>query len=112
MKYPLLMRTAVFAAAMGAGVVFAQTAGNPAVVTDTAPSPAEDRSSVGAIVLEASPVQAQRPLMTQRTASGAATGRGILRATVRAQQEADLAKARADESADTHRLGGPPEPKR
>ena len=112
MKYPYTMRSALVAAALGAGVVFAQTAAAPAVVTDTAPPPAEDRSSVGAVVLERSPVPAQRAVMTQRAASQADMGRGILRATVRAQAEADLAKAREDENADTRRMGAPAAPKR
>ena len=111
MKYPFAMRSALLAAALGAGVVFAQTAAAPAVVTDTGPPPAEDRSSVGAVVLERSPVPAQKAMITQRAASQAAVGRGIVRATVRAQTEADLAKAREDENSDTRRMGAPPAPK-
>lgn len=101
MNYPHAVRIAVFAAAVGAGVAFAQTADPAGVVTDTAPPPAEDRSSVGAVVLQTSPVPAQRALIAERAASQAATGRLILRETVRAQQE-------ADEAADTRRMGAPP----
>jgi hypothetical protein len=98
MKYPKLMCTAAFVAVMGPGAVLAQTA---PVVTDVGPPPAEDRSSTGAIVLENSLVRAQRENAFQR--SGAQTGvtsvgRGVLRATMKAQRDADLAKARDAET--------------
>ena len=48
MTYPYLMRTALIAATLGAGGVLAQTS---PVRSDVGPPPAEDRSSVGAIVL-------------------------------------------------------------
>jgi hypothetical protein len=94
MRYAYLMRTAVAAATLGAGCVLAQTA---PVLTDVGPPPAEERNSTGAIVLEDSLVRAQRENAFQRSASrtGVATvGRGILRATMEAQREADLAQAR------------------
>jgi hypothetical protein len=110
MKYPNLMRAAALAAAMGTGAVLAQT---PAVaqtptVTDVGPPPAEERSSIGAIVLEKSLVRAQRDNAFQRSASrtGVATvGRGVLRATLKAQAEADLAKAREAEAVDLRDRG-------
>ena len=107
MKYPKLMCTAALAAVMGTGAVFAQTAPAP-VVTDVGPRPAEDRSSTGAIVLENSLVKAQRDNAFQRSASQtgvASVGRGVLRATKKAQAEADLAKAREAESINLHERG-------
>ena len=97
MKYPNPMRTAALAAAMGTGAVLAQTA----TMTDVGPPPAEDRSSAGAIVLENSLVRAQRDNAFQRSASRTgvtSVGRGVLRATLKAQAEADLAKAREAEA--------------
>ena len=106
MKYPTMMHIVALAAALVAGGVHAQTrptvtdSGNVApVVTDTGPPPAQDRNSMGAIVLEYSPVRAQREIMVERTSArtGVATvGRGVLRATMEAQREADLAQARDD----------------
>jgi hypothetical protein len=86
MKYAYLMRTAVCAATLGAGCVLAQTAAP--VVTDTAPPPAEDRDSTGAIVLQNSMVRAQRGSAFERAAARdgvASVGRRVLRATMQAQ---------------------------
>lgn len=95
MKYVYLMRTAICAATLGAGCVLAQTAA-PAV-TDTAPSPAEDRDSTGAVLLQNSPVRAQRESLFQRAKSRdgvASVGRRVLRATMLAQPEGELAQSR------------------
>jgi len=114
MKYPDLMRTAAFAVTLGAGCVLAQTtppvqtAPVAPVVSDVGPAPAEDRSSTGAIVLENSMVRAQRENAFQRSSSrtGVATvGRGVLRATLKAQAEADLAEARQREALDLQGRG-------
>lgn len=94
MKYPNLMHIAALAAIMGTGTVLAQTA---TVLTDVGPPPAEDRSSAGAIVLENSLVRAQRDNAFQRSASRTgvtSVGRGVLRATLKAKTEADLAQSR------------------
>lgn len=94
MKYPHITRIAALAAALGTGGVLAQTA---PVMTDVGPAPAEDRASTGAIVLENSLVRAQRENAFQRFASRTgvgSVGRGVLRATLRAQREADLAQIR------------------
>ncbi|MCM2253991.1 MAG: hypothetical protein NDJ19_16635 [Ramlibacter sp.] len=119
MKHPILMRGLALAAALGAGSVLAQTrpaAENsgmqPPVVTDAGPAPAQERESSGAIILENSMVRAQRELAFQRSAArtGVATvGRGVLRATERAQREAELARAREREAAQLYRhgAGGP-----
>lgn len=110
MMYRNLLRAATLAAALGAGCVLAQTTGGqtpPAtpgvapVVSDVAPPPAEDRASTGAVVLENSLVRAQREHAFERSASRtgvASIGRGVLRATMRQQTEADLAAVRLNEA--------------
>jgi hypothetical protein len=105
MKYSRLMRTAALATTLGTGCVLAQTA--PAV-TDAAPPPAEDRGSAGAIVLENSLVRAQRENAFQKSSSqnGVATvGRDVLRATMRAKEQADLAQAREAQALELQRMG-------
>jgi hypothetical protein len=111
----LLLRRALLAVALGAGSALAQTAPPPTptppvqappVMSDVGPPPAEDRSSAGAVVLEKSLVQAQRDSAFERSASrsGVATvGRGVLRSTMRARTEAELAQAR---EAETRELKG------
>jgi hypothetical protein len=92
------MRIAACAAALGAGSVLAQTT---PVMTDVGPPPAEDRSSTGAIVLENSLVRAQRDNAFQKSSAQtgvASVGRGVLRATMNAKAQADLAQAREDEA--------------
>lgn len=110
MDHPILLRAALLAAAtLGAGSVLAQSVPSPSptatsassVVSDVGPRPAEDRSSVGAVVLEHSMVRAQRDQAFQRSAArtGVATiGNGVLRATRRQQTEADLAAVRLNEA--------------
>lgn len=109
MSQSKLLRTAWLAATLGAGGVLAQTAPSPTptpavqappVMSDVGPPPAEDRASAGAIVLENSLVRAQRDSAFERSASrsGVATvGRGVVRSTMRAKTEADLAQAREAE---------------
>jgi hypothetical protein len=115
MNYAILMRVALLAAALGAGSVLAQTRPAasdigvlPPVVTDTGPAPAQERDSMGAIVLENSPVRAQRQSAFERAASRtgvASVGRGVLRATMRAERESELAQARENEAAELYRHG-------
>lgn len=103
MKYPVLLCAAV-AAALGAGSVLAQTTTPvtaPAVMSDVALPPAEERASTGAVVLENSLVRAQRENAFERSAARngvASVGRGVIRATLRAQTQADLAQAKLSES--------------
>ena len=69
MKTRFIASTALLAAALGGGFASrAQTAPTPPVLTDTAPLPPEDRSSLGAVILPDSPVLAQRELATQTLA--------------------------------------------
>lgn len=111
MNNPILLRAALVAATLGAGSVLAQTVPSPSpspaptsvspVVSDVGPRPAEDRSSVGAVVLENSMVRAQREHAFEHSArrTGVATiGRGVLRATRQQQTEADLAALRLNEA--------------
>jgi hypothetical protein len=111
MKYPQLMQSAALAMTLGAGCASAQTA---SVATDAAPPPAEDRGSAGAIVLENSLVRAQRENAFQKSSSrnGVATmGRDVLRATLRAKADADLAQAREAQSLELQRMGAGGAPK-
>jgi hypothetical protein len=115
MKYPILMRGVALVAALGAGSVLAQARPSatdsgltPPVVTDVGPAPAHERESSGAIILENSMVRAQRRHAFEHAASrtGVATvGRGVLRATMQAQREADLAQAREQEAVEMYRRG-------
>ncbi|HEY0887106.1 MAG TPA: hypothetical protein VGE20_17565 [Ramlibacter sp.] len=109
MNNPILLRAALVVATLGAGSVLAQTVPSPSpaptsvspVVSDVGPRPAEDRSSVGAVVLENSMVRAQREHAFEQSArrTGVATiGRGVLRATRQKQTEADLAGLRLNEA--------------
>lgn len=109
MNNPILLRAALVAAVLGGGTVLAQTVPAPGpaatsvnpVVSDVGPRPAEDRSSVGAVVLENSMVRAQREHAFERSANRtgvASIGRGVLRATMQKQTEADLAALRLNEA--------------
>lgn len=111
MNNQILLRAALVVATLGGGSVLAQTVPSPSpspaptsvspVVSDVGPRPAEDRSSVGAVVLENSMVRAQREHAFEQSArrTGVATiGRGVLRATRQQQTEADLAALRLDEA--------------
>lgn len=104
MKYRTLITSAalVLAAATGAPAVFAAEEGKPtpAVMTDTAPLPAQDRSSTGAIILEDSMVIAQREAFQKANErTGLATiGRNALRATLRAQTRSELAELKQQEA--------------
>lgn len=74
MKDFSLLKTAAFVlgAAVGAPALLAQTAQTtapaPLVMTDVAPLPASERESLGAIILEDSPVLAQREAFQQLAA--------------------------------------------
>lgn len=116
MNYPQPMRLAVLAALLGAGGVMAQTAPAPAsvpadaapVVSDVGPAPAQERGSIGAIVLDDSLVRAQRDRDFERTSARtgvASVGRGVMRQTMKAKAQAELAEARATEAADLYRRG-------
>ena len=100
-----LVAPALAAALLGVAAANAQTTGAP--LNDVGPPPAEDRASTGAVVLEKSPVQAQRKAFEESAARTGvnSVGRGIVRATTRAQTKAELASAREAEAADFYRRG-------
>jgi hypothetical protein len=101
MKYLNAMRGGLMAAAWAAGSAFAQP--TPPVMTDTTYAPAEERDSVGAVLLEENMVVAQRREFGTRSTPRdvQAVGRGVMQAT--------LAAARAQGNGpDTRALGGPP----
>jgi hypothetical protein len=106
MRYALSIRTAAVGAALAAGCALAQT---PApAVTDVGPPPAEERGSTGAVVLQNSLVRAQREDAFQKSSTQTgvgSVGRGVLRATMKAQAQADLAHAREAEAADLYNRG-------
>ncbi|HVZ42535.1 MAG TPA: hypothetical protein VHA82_01910 [Ramlibacter sp.] len=101
----------VLASALAAPLSMAQSAPTPSVMTDVAPLPAQERDSLGAIVLEDSMVPAQRVAFLR---SGGAERyawltRGSTSETARLQREVELAESRA--AADSTRvMGGPPSP--
>jgi hypothetical protein len=94
---------AAFAAAPAA---FAQSSPTPAVMSDAQPLPAQDRESMGAILLEDSPVIAQRTAFEQSSARAYAVAERA-REIIRAQVRTELAAGRDDP---TRTMGGPPAP--
>ena len=75
MRYPAFVRAAALvlqSALFFGGAVQAQTPAptqpEPLTMTDTAPSPAQERTSVGAVILMNEPVLAQRGAMEQAMA--------------------------------------------
>ena len=117
MKYPSIMPLVALAALLAAGPVAAQSSsspptsvGAPAVVTDVGPPPAHERDSLGAIVLEDSPVRAQRdrdfePGAATKKARASKVGREVLRSTTKAKARADLQEAREAEAVELYRRG-------
>ena len=68
MRYQAFVRAAatVLSTALLAGTAFAQSSTpSPRTMTDTAPLPASERGSVGAVILMEEPVLAQREMMLQ-----------------------------------------------
>jgi hypothetical protein len=114
MNYPNLMRMAALATVLAAGGAAAQTTAPstieaPTVVTDVGPAPAQERNSIGAIVLEESPVRAQRDRdFEQRPAPRAratTVGRNVLRSTKKAKARAELQESREAEAVEMYRRG-------
>ena len=106
MKFTDIMRAVVCTATLGAGCALAQTAAP--VVTDTAPAPAEDRDSAGAIVLQKSLVRAQRANAFQRAAASngvASVGQRAVRRTMDAQPQGELAQVREPRPIDLYQPG-------
>jgi hypothetical protein len=103
MKPLTWLRAATIPALLAAGAALAQS--KAPIVTDIGASPAEERSSAGAIVFEDSMPRAHRRTFGVRDtrAEVQAIGQNVMRAT--------LAEIRdADEGPNTRALGGPPAP--
>jgi len=101
-------RAALAAAWFAAAGAFAQgPVPTPPVMNDVNLPPAEDRDSLGAIVLENSMVRAQREAFAARHASlrVSAVGRGTIRTTRNARAKEDLQQQREDESVRLHEMG-------
>jgi hypothetical protein len=105
------MRTAALLTALAAGGALAQVSekpaapelGQPSVTTDVGPAPAQERDSVGAVVLESSPVRAQHHLFGPP--SGPKRVSDVTSNSRRAQTEVDLARQREAESINLYRGG-------
>ena len=111
------MRPVLAMALAAAGSAFAQSSSpaattpsvitSPAVMNDTMPLPAEDRESLGAVVLENSMVRAQREAFAARRTSlnVANIGRGVARAQRKAQTAQELQQQRDDDSLRLREMG-------
>lgn len=104
MKSGTWLRAGLVCATLAAGAAFAQS--KTPVVTDTAASPAEERSSAGAIVFEDSMPRAHRQAFGVRDtrAEVAAIGQGVMQATIAQMRD-------EEQGPNTRALGGPPEKK-
>jgi hypothetical protein len=105
------VRIAALLAALAAGGALAQSGEKPAVpevgqsraVTDVGPTPAQERDSVGAVVLENSPVRAQRQFLGPP--SGPKRVSDVTRNSDQVQTEVDLARERDAEAAKLYKQG-------
>jgi methenyltetrahydromethanopterin cyclohydrolase len=102
MKYQAFVRAAagvLATAVLGAGAALAQVQPQPPVMTDTAPLPASERSSLGAVIMMDQPVLAQREAMQaaqERTSVDTrALGAGPARIMREAQTRDELELQRA-----------------
>lgn len=87
MNYQDFARVGVLACALvAAGAATAQT--SPATMTDTAPVPAHDRSSTGAIIIMDQPVLAQREAMQTAMERSAVDTRALGAGPARVQRKA------------------------
>ena len=103
MRYQAFVRAAatVLSTALVAGTAFAQA--TPRTMTDTAPLPATDRSSVGAVILMDEPVLAQREAMLQAQERSSvdtrAMGAGPARLLRGTAAKEDIKQKRAEDAA-------------
>jgi hypothetical protein len=113
MKYTAFVRTAAMAlmSAAAAGAAMAENAApTPPVMTDTAPLPPQERSSMGAI--EEQPVLAKRAYLEALAASQSpgvdtrSMGAGPARVMRRELTKAELEALRAGQAADLQKNGG------
>jgi hypothetical protein len=107
MRYQAFVRAAagvLATASLATGAVFAQTTQpQPQTMIDTAPNPAQERASVGAVILMDQPVLAQREAMLAAQERSAidtrALGAGPARLTRGAKARQDLDDQRARDAA-------------
>jgi hypothetical protein len=96
------------AALLTGGVAIAQTSKpEPVTMTDTAPLPATERESLGAVILMDQPVLAQREAMQQaqeRSVDTRTMGAGAARLLRDLQMKEELDRQRALEEAEKNRL--------
>lgn len=99
MNYQAFVRAAAGALAAVAltGTAFAQTATTPVTMTDTAPAPAGDRSSVGAVILMDQPVLAQREAMLAVKERSAVDTRAMGAGAARVMRDVQVERGRATE---------------
>lgn len=100
MRYQDFVRVAagVLATAALAGGAFAQGKPDPTSMTDTAPNPAHDRNSLGAVIMMDQPVLAQREAMQaaqERAVDTRALGAGPARVIRRVQTQDEIEFQRA-----------------
>jgi hypothetical protein len=117
MDIRIVMRAVIAMALAASGSAFAQSANpsvtspsvltTPPVMNDTMPLPAENRESLGAVVLENSMVRAQREAFAARhtSLSVANIGRGVSRTRHKAQTKQELQQQRDDESLRLREMG-------
>ena len=106
MLSPIYKAACTAALVLGAGVTLAQP--SAPVMTDVGPPPAEERNSTGAIVLDKSLVRAQRDRDFESSSARTgvlSVGRGIVRETMKAKAQADLADAREADAAELYKRG-------
>jgi hypothetical protein len=108
MRYQAFVRAAAVVlsiALLSSGAVLAQTA--PPTMTDTAPPPATERNSVGAVILMDEPVLAQREAMQQAQERSAvdtrAMGAGPARLMQRVFTQEEIDNQRALDAANRSR---------
>ena len=115
MRYQAFVRAAaavLSTALLSSGAVLAQhtaqTAPEPRTMVDTAPLPATERESLGAVILMNEPVLAQREAMLQaqeRSAVDTRTmGAGPAKVIERVFTREEQASQRAEEAAKKHRV--------
>lgn len=115
MRYQAFVRGATGALAtvlFGAGAALAQTTSpQPSVMTDTAPLPAGERGSLGAVIMMDQPVLAQREAMLaaqeRAAAETRALGAGPNRIMRRAMSQEELEFQKALDAAERTQQGTP-----
>ena len=91
MRYQAFVRAVagvLATAVVGAGAALAQTQPQPQVMTDAAPLPPSDRSSLGAVIMMDQPVLAQREAMLAAQERSAVDTRALGAGPARIMREA------------------------